>query len=190
MWAGFGRTQGSSHARNQDRGPRTVKRGGKYSRYLAPRQLVQMRQMRAGCAPCQASGKGEGGPSTAVHFPVAFPLVPHLQQPVARVMPLATGRTHQKPAPLAALAVIILRNREGGAATAGNQMHPGQRRASFELSPRLFHDYVLSSTAMSALFFRLFDCKIFLRIRRDLGVISTYSSSAMNSIACSRSRFR
>src|SRR5260370_32828419 len=38
--------------------------------------------------------------------------------------------------------------------------------------------------------FRLFDCRTFLRSRRDFGVTSTNSSSAMNSIACSRLRLR
>src|ERR1700723_2888411 len=46
-----------------------------------------------------------------------------------------------------------------------------------------FHD---SSTAASAPFLRRFDCKIFWRRRSDFGVISANSSSAMNSMACSR----
>jgi hypothetical protein len=45
------------------------------------------------------------------------------------------------------------------------------------------------STVASDPLLRLFDCRIFFRRRRDFGVTSTYSSSAINSIACSRLRF-
>jgi len=46
------------------------------------------------------------------------------------------------------------------------------------------------STAASEPFFRLFDCRIFFLNRSDFGVTSTNSSSAINSMACSRLRLR
>src|SRR5712691_4387107 len=47
-----------------------------------------------------------------------------------------------------------------------------------------------SSTATIELRFRLLNCRTFLRRRRDFGVTSTYSSSVMNSMACSRFKLR
>ncbi len=49
---------------------------------------------------------------------------------------------------------------------------------------------VQPSTAAIEPFLRRFDCKTFLRSRSDFGVTSTNSSSAINSIACSRLRLR
>src|SRR5437879_2222117 len=81
--------------------------------------------------------------------------------------------------------VVILSDGKGCSATARHQEDTQRRflfRALFGLLLAL-HD---SSTVAKELFLRLFDCKVYLRSRSDLGVISTNSSSAMNSMACSR----
>jgi hypothetical protein len=72
------------------------------------------------------------------------------------------------------------------AASLGMQ-HRGRRG-----KPRLHgsFDNRQPSTAAIEPLFRLLDCRTFLRKRRDFGVTSTNSSSAMNSIACSRLRLR
>src|ERR1700674_196358 len=67
------------------------------------------------------------------------------------------------------------------------RQHRGRRG-----KPRLYgsFDNDQPSTAAIEPRLRLFDCRTFLRSRRDFGVTSTNSSSAMNSIACSRLRLR
>src|SRR6202163_2187238 len=113
----------------------------------------------------------------------------HLQQAVFGVVPLPAAGTDEIPVPRRALMIVILRHGKRRPATAWNQKH-AQRRLSFRplfglaLLP---HD---SSTVAYEFFLRLFDCRVFLRSRSDLGVISTNSSSAMNSMACSRFKGR
>src|SRR5712671_6462032 len=90
-----------------------------------------------------------------------------------------------RPSSQTLLAVITFRHRDRPAATAGHHKHAQRRRApgSFGFTAGL---HPASSTVAIALFFLLFDCSTFFRKRSDFGVISTYSSSEMNSIACSR----
>src|SRR4051812_28451140 len=52
--------------------------------------------------------------------------------------------------------------------------------ATLRVAARLHY----SSTVAYELFLRRFACRTFLRMRKNLGVISTNSSSAMNSMAC------
>src|SRR5579864_9607738 len=85
--------------------------------------------------------------------------------------------------------IVVFRYRERGSATAGHKKHAQRRfllRTLFGLG-MVLHD---SSTVANEFFLRRLDCSVFLRSRSDLGVISTNSSSAMNSMACSRFRGR
>src|ERR1039457_3261931 len=109
----------------------------------------------------------------------------HLQQPVLGIVSLPTTGTDQIATPGGTLMIVGLRYGKRCPATAGDQEH-AQRRLTFRTLFGLAlarHD---SSTVANELFLRLFDCRVFLRSRSDLGVISTNSSSAMNSMACSR----
>ena len=61
--------------------------------------------------------------STAADFPEALRLVIERQQAIARVVTLAAVRAGNEAAEVHSLAVVILGNGEGGAATAGDQEH-------------------------------------------------------------------
>jgi len=121
-----------------------------------------------------------------VHAPVSCAMIAELEQAVLWIMPLSATRTHQEAAPLCALPIVLFRNGETGTAATRDQKHPKGAFCALRLGRAMFGHYLPSSTITATLFFRLFDCKIFLRRRRALGVTSTNSSSAMNSIACSR----
>src|SRR5437588_2262245 len=56
-----------------------------------------------------------------IHLPISFALIAKMQEPVARVMPLATTRTDQVAAQLAAVLVVLIWNCKCSAATAGNK---------------------------------------------------------------------
>ncbi len=60
-----------------------------------------------------------------IHFPITLAVIPHLQQPVFRIVTLAAAGANQVPAPVRALVIVVLRDCERRAATAGNQKHPG-----------------------------------------------------------------
>src|SRR5579862_464885 len=120
-----------------------------------------------------------------IHFPIAFGMKAHLEQAVPGIVALAAAGADQIAAPCRSLMIVVLGDRKGRAATARDEEHPqaGVLLCVFFGLGRSFHD---SSTTAYELFFRLFDCKTFLRRRSAFGVISTNSSSAMNSMACSR----
>src|SRR3954462_7181249 len=134
----------------------------------------------------------------------------HLEEAVFGIVALAAAWAFEIAAPGGALVIVVFGDREGGAATARDQEHAERRRGFLSncLGPislrgakatrlrdsrgdagatpglvPLFHN---SSSTAIVLFLRLLACRTFLRRRRDLGVISTNSSSAINSIACSR----
>jgi hypothetical protein len=69
--------------------------------------------------------------SDLIHFPVTFAVVPHLQQPVLRIVPLAAVRTQKIPAPGCALAIVIVGDSKGCAAAARHQKHPQTLRTPF-----------------------------------------------------------
>src|SRR6266550_6684240 len=125
-----------------------------------------------------------------VDAPISFPMIAELKQSVFGVVPFPAIRTHQEPAPLCALPVVLLGNCEARAAAARDQKHPKGAFRALRLGRMTLGHYLPSSTITATLFFRLFDCRTFLRRRRALGVTSTNSSSAMNSIACSRFSWR
>src|SRR5579864_2316082 len=126
-----------------------------------------------------------------IDLPIAFGVESDLEQPVLGVVALAASGAGKITAPGRALMIIVLGDGKGCAAAAWNQKHAQGRGTFLALASgfgffglaAFLHD---SSTAARALFLRLFDCSTFLRKRSALGVTSTNSSSAMNSIACSR----
>src|SRR6266404_2557756 len=125
--------------------------------------------------------------SAAVHLPKAFLRIAHSQNPVLRIMTLAAIRTGKEAADMRALAVEVLGNGKSRAATAWDEEHAGMLLLFLTLFDPLLHQ--LSSTVAKA-FLRLFSWRPFFRRRSDLGVTSTNSSSAMNSMACSRLSWR
>ena len=60
---------------------------------------------------------------TLIYRPISTALIPDLQQPVFRIVPLFTIRTLQVSAPGGPLTIIILGDGEGSPAAAGNQEH-------------------------------------------------------------------
>src|SRR5947209_2073721 len=130
-------------------------------------------------------------PLTLIYFPITLAVVPHLQEPVPGIVPLPAARANQIAAPVRALLIIFFRNRKRGSATARDEKHArtlflGVLHSRIALRHWTLVSLYDSSTAASALFFRLFACSTFLRKRKNFGVTSTNSSSVMNSMACSR----
>src|SRR4029077_18491748 len=115
-----------------------------------------------------------------VHLPISLSVKAHLQQPVLGIVPLTTTRTHQIAAPRGALMVIVLCHRERCPTAARDKEH-AQWRSAFSVLLGLASGLHDSSTVAYDFFLRWFDWSVFLRRRSDLGVISTNSSSAMNS---------
>jgi len=68
--------------------------------------------------------------STLVHLPIAFPLILHLEYPVAGIVALAAVGARQVAAPRTALAVTVFRNRKSCSTAARDEEHP-QRRSRF-----------------------------------------------------------
>ena len=66
-------------------------------------------------------GRSSSTALAAIHFPIAFTLKPKTQQAIARVMPFATGRTDEKPAPMRAMLIARV-DHEARAATTGHQI--------------------------------------------------------------------
>jgi hypothetical protein len=123
-----------------------------------------------------------GALSAVLNAPELVLMTSHAEQAVAWIVPLAAGGTGNKAADVHALAIVFFGHGEGGATAARDEEHA---RAAFLFALVRFR-HELSSTTARALFFRLLACNAFFRNRRFFGVISTNSSSAMNSIACSR----
>jgi hypothetical protein len=126
---------------------------------------------------------------TLIHLPVSSALKAELENTVLGIVTFGAPGTFQIASPRCALLIILLRNRKARAAATGNQV---QLQVGIGLRNWLAaacHQRSSSAIAIE-LRLRLLACKTFLRNRSDLGVTSTNSSSAMNSIACSRFRFR
>jgi hypothetical protein len=87
---------------------RTVKRGGKYSRFPGIRQSI-------------TTEKNVGLDLAVIYFPVPGALITDLQQAVFRIVPLAAGRALQIPAPGRAFPIVVFGNSEGRAATARHE---------------------------------------------------------------------
>src|SRR5207248_7436962 len=98
---------------------------------------------------------------------------------------LASGADHVT-TPCRPLVVIVFGDGKGHPAAAGNEKHSQARVLVTRLLVPGCAGRFHSSTVAYELFFRLFACNTFFRRRKDFGVISTNSSSAMNSMACSR----
>lgn len=114
-------------------------------------------------------------------------MVAELEQAVLGIMPLPAIWTNQEAMPLGTAMVVFFGDRKADTATAGDQKHAQRIIRDERLTLALLRHYGVSSTMTApVLFLRRLACKVFLRKRRDLGVISTNSSSAINSIACSR----
>jgi hypothetical protein len=62
-------------------------------------------------------------PLTLIYRPIPATLVPDLQQPVFRIVPLLTVGTLQVSAPGGSLTIVIFGDGEGSPAAAGNQEH-------------------------------------------------------------------
>jgi hypothetical protein len=60
-------------------------------------------------------------PLATVYFPVTLAVISKMQQPVARVMELAARWANKISAPVVAVLVVVLWNRECGATTAGDK---------------------------------------------------------------------
>ncbi len=58
-----------------------------------------------------------------VDFPVAFAVIPKMQQAVCRIVALAAIGALQEPAPGAALLIVVRRDSECRPAAAGNEKH-------------------------------------------------------------------
>jgi len=65
-------------------------------------------------------------------LPISVRLISQLQQPILGIVPLVAARTFQVPAPASALGTVIFRHREGGAATARNEIQ-SQRTISLPI---------------------------------------------------------
>jgi hypothetical protein len=114
-------------------------------------------------------------------------MVAELEQAILGIMTLPAIWTNQEVMPLCTSAVVFFGDRKADTATAGDEKHAQRLIRDDRLTLALLRHYGVSSTMTApVLFLRRFACKVFLRKRRDLGVISTNSSSAINSIACSR----
>ena len=58
-----------------------------------------------------------------IDFPVAFGVKSHLEEAIFGIVALAAAWADHVTAPGGALAIVVFGNREGGAATAGDQEH-------------------------------------------------------------------
>src|ERR1035438_2266596 len=148
-----------------------------------------------------------------------FLLIIERQQTIARIVAFPAIGAGNKTADVHSAVIVIRRNRKACPATARDQEHPQtanrivlhcaslhRNQLHFNQQPKWLvrnarvvtglcpvqpAGRVYPSTVASVpFFFRWFDCKNFFLNRNAFGVTSTNSSSATNSIACSRLRLR
>src|SRR5882762_8647625 len=117
-----------------------------------------------------------------IDSPVSFTVIAESKKSVFRIVSLPAVRAHQEAAPLCPQTVVWFRDCKARTAAARDQKHPKRTIGDLRLAGATLGHYLPSSTITATLFLRLFDCSTFLRSRRALGVTSTNSSSAMNSI--------
>ena len=114
-------------------------------------------------------------------------MVAELEKAIPGIMTFPAIWTNQEATPMSTFTVVFLGDRKADTAAARDQKHAQRLIRDDRLTLALLRHYGVSSTMTApVLFLRRFAGKVFLRKRKDLGVISTNSSSAINSIACSR----